>query len=228
MIMLNNFLAHFVKEISVTKYGSDKELIPTFFSYEIYQYSDAMLKHLPADALKTIEKTLLYSKKPVYYNNINIGRGIHNDDGITMTGMNATQVAATKKRNYAKGLSIDDRIPKFNKQLKNEHVYRIPLRYFPDLGKINFPTKINYQIKLHFETEMKKSFKYRKVLASGAAILMPYAKIIFIKPPFIQYEQILLDKNFRQYLETIMVSKKTLRMGAQKIPIQKTYEINVG
>ena len=43
MIMLNNFLAHFVKEISVTKYGSDKELIPTFFPYEIYEYSDAML-----------------------------------------------------------------------------------------------------------------------------------------------------------------------------------------
>ena len=145
-----------------------------------------------------------------------------------MTGMNATQIAATKKKNYAKGLSIDDRIPKFNEQLKNEHVYRIPLRYFPDLGKINFPTKINYRIKLHFETEMKKSFEYRKVLASGAAVLIPYAKIIFTKAPFIQYEQILLGKNFRQYLETIMVSKKTLRMGAQKIPIQKTYEINVG
>ena len=28
--------------------------------------------------------------------------------------------------------------------LKNEHVYRIPLRYFTDFGKINFPTKIDY------------------------------------------------------------------------------------
>ena len=158
----------------------------------------------------------MYSKKPVYYNNINIGRGIHNDDGITMTGMNATQIAATKKKHYAKGLSIDDRITKFNEQLKNEYVYRIPLRYFPDLGKINFPTKINYRIKLHFETEMKKSFEYRKVLASGAAILMPYAKIIFTKAPFIQYEQILLGKNFRQYLETIMVSKKNSENGRTK------------
>ena len=55
---------------------------------------------------------------------------------------------------------------------------------------------------------------------SGTAILAPDAKIIFTKAPFVQYEQILLDKNFRQYLETIM--------GAQKTPIQKTYEINVG
>ena len=35
MITVNNVFAHFVKEISVTKYGSDKELIPTFFPYEI-------------------------------------------------------------------------------------------------------------------------------------------------------------------------------------------------
>ena len=40
--------------------------------------------------------------------------------------------------------------------------------------------------------------------------------------------QILLDKNFRQHLETIMVSKKILRMGAQKTPIQKTYKIQKG
>ena len=37
---------------SVTKYGSNKELTPTFSPYEIYQYSDAMLKHLLKDALK--------------------------------------------------------------------------------------------------------------------------------------------------------------------------------
>ena len=55
LITDNNFFVHFVKEISVTKYGSDEKLILTFFPYEIYQYSDAMLKHLLKDALKTIE-----------------------------------------------------------------------------------------------------------------------------------------------------------------------------
>ena len=75
---------------------------------------------------------------------------------------------------------------------------------------------------------MKKLFKSRKVLATGAAIPSPDTKIIFTKAPFIQYQQILLDKNFKQYLETIMVSKKVLRMGTQKTPLQKTYEINVG
>ena len=68
LVTVNNFFAHLVKGISITKYGSDKELIPTFSPYEIYQYSDAMLKYLPKDVLKAIEKIHLYSKEPGYYN----------------------------------------------------------------------------------------------------------------------------------------------------------------
>ena len=69
---------------------------------------------------------------------------------------------------------------------------------------------------------MKRLFESRKIHGSAAAIPARNAKIIFTKAPFIQYEQILLNKNFRQYLETIMVFKKILRMGAQRTPIQKT------
>ena len=75
---------------------------------------------------------------------------------------------------------------------------------------------------------MNKLFESRKLLTAGTAIPKADAQIIFTKVPFIQYEQILLDKNFRQHLETIMVSKKILRMGAQKSPIQKIYEISKG
>ena len=178
-----------------------------------------MLKHLPKDSLKKLEKTMLYSNMPVYLNKTSIGRRVHNGSGSTTNA---------GKTNDAKDLNIDDRITKFQDQLKDEYVYRIPLRYFTDLGKINFPVKIDFRIKCHLETEMKRLFESRKVLASTAAILAPDAKIIFTEAPFIQYEQTLLDKNFRQYLETIMVSKKILRMGAQKTPTQKTYEINVG
>ena len=66
--------------------------------------------------------------------------------------MNATLMAKTKK-NYAKDLKIDGLISKFKKQLKNEHVYRMSLRYFTGLGKINFPTKVDYRIKLHEITQ---------------------------------------------------------------------------
>ena len=113
--------------------------------------------------------------------------------------------------------------------MEDEFVYRIPLRYFSDIGKINFPTKIDYRIKLFLETNMSRLFESRKVLASTtSAAPEPDVAILFTRAPFVQYEQILLDKNFRQHLETIMVSKKIIRMGAQKTPIQKTYEIKTG
>ena len=55
---------------------------------------------------------------------------------------------------------------------------------------------------------MGKLFESRKPLAANTAIPNPDAQIIFTKAPFVKYEQILLDENFRQHLETIMVSKK--------------------
>ena len=141
---------------------------------------------------------MLYSKQSVYFSKTMIGRRIHN-------GTSAT------KASDAKDLNTDERITKFQDQLKDEYVYRIPLRYFTDLGKINFPVKIDFRINCHLETEMKRLFESRKVLTSTATIPSPDAKIIFTNSPFIQYDQLLLDKNFRQYLETIMVSKKILR-----------------
>ena len=68
-------------------------------------------------------------------------------------------------------------------------------------------------IKCHPEKKMKRLFESRNVHGSTAVIPAPNAKI-FTRAPFIKYEQILLEKDFRQYLETIMVSKKILRMGA--------------
>ena len=75
---------------------------------------------------------------------------------------------------------------------------------------------------------MEKLFESKGALASTAAIPAADAQMIFTKASFIQYEQILLDKNFGQHLETIMVSKKILRIGTQKTPLQKTYEISKG
>ena len=76
---------------------------------------------------------------------------------------------------------------------------------------------------------MSKLFESRKFLATTTtAAPSADAEIIFTRAPFVQYEQILLDKNFTYHLETIMVSKKIIQMGAQKTPIQKTYEIKEG
>lgn len=116
-------------------------------------------------------------------------------------------------------MNIDERKSKFQAMLKNEHVFRIPLPYFTDLSKKISQQKLNIELSYILK---QKLFESRKVLASGTVIPAPDAKIIFTRVPFIQYEQILLDKNFRQCLETIMVFKKILRVGAQKTPILKT------
>ena len=166
LITVNNFFAHWVKEISITKYGSNKELPPTFSPWEIYQYSDAMLKNLAAEDLKTIQKTFLYSKESVYFANTTYDRRNFNSKNINMTGLNAAQIVE-KKKAHAKDLNLDDRIELFEDQIAKEYVYRIPLRYFSDIGKINFPPKIDYRIKLFLETDMDKLFESRKVLAAA-------------------------------------------------------------
>ena len=148
-----------------------------------------MMKHLPKDSLKKLEKTMLYSNSPIYLNKTSINKRIHNGSGSSTNAGTA---------NDAKDLNIDNRITKFQDRLKDEYVSRIPLRYFTDLGKINFPVKKDFRIKCHLETEMKRLFESRKVLTSTAAVPALDAKIIFTKVPFIQYEQILPNKNFRQ------------------------------
>ena len=87
---------------------------------------------------------MLYSKQSIYFNKTSIDSRIHNGTGAT-------------KANDAKDLNIDERITKFQDQLKNEYVYRIPLIHFTDLGKINFPKKIYFRIKCHLEHEMEKA-----------------------------------------------------------------------
>ena len=109
-----------------------------------------MLKHLPKDVLKTTEKTHLYSKETLYYNAASMDRRNYNGEGLTTTGLTNAQIT-TLKANYAKDLNIDDRMTKFSKQLQNKHVYRIPLRYFSDIGKIKISNKNYYRIKLILE-----------------------------------------------------------------------------
>ena len=179
LITVNNFVAHWIKEINIAKYGSDKQLIPTSSPYDIYQYSDSMLKHLPEKSLQKIEKNFLYSKKMVSYNR-NTDRRPHNTD----TPRDITDE------------NIDDRIDKFAYVINIERTYRIPWRSFCDLGKISSLVKIDFKIRCSLETDMKKTvWKQTKITAIGASKVENISQ----KPaPFIEYEQFLLTTNFRQ------------------------------
>ena len=82
-----------------------------------------MLKHIPKDELPKIKKILLYTKKTICYNR------------TSLNGAGETQNA--EKRKNATDLNIQERITKFHDMLSDEHVYRVPLKYFTDIGKIN-------------------------------------------------------------------------------------------
>ena len=152
MITVNNVFAHWIKEISITKYGTNKELTPTTTPQKIYQYSDAMLKHSPAKSLKVIENNLLYSKEGVV---------IPYDLDRRASGI----LVDTKNRIIHSVIMSDGNFrdrEEFRNQLKDKHVYRIPLKYICDIGKINFPTKIDMKIRLTLETDMRKLFESDK------------------------------------------------------------------
>ena len=74
-----------------------------------------MLKHLPKDSLKTIQKTFLCSKKPVDYGNTAYERRNFNSKDVTTTGLTTAQVTE-KKKQHAKDLNIDERIDLFHDQ----------------------------------------------------------------------------------------------------------------
>ena len=186
--LVNNFFAHWIREIDVTKYGTNKSLIPTTTPKEIYRYSDSMLKHLPKNALKMIEKDLLYSKKALIIPGNEDRRSHNNDNEAFRTDDN-----------------LEDREDKFANQIDSKYVYRIPLKYLCDLGQIFFPTKIDLKIRCTLQINMKQLFESKKkVNAIGA----PDTQIVFVRAPYLQYEQILLIKNFRQYLETTCSHQK--------------------
>ena len=65
VITVNNFFAHWIKEIDIKRYGDNIPILPLTNTVDIYRYSDELLKHMPKDTLKTIQNDLLYSKKKV-------------------------------------------------------------------------------------------------------------------------------------------------------------------
>ena len=64
LVTVNNFFAHWLKEIGIKRYP-DVRILPTNNTVSISDYSGQILKHMPAKALDTIKETLLYDKAKV-------------------------------------------------------------------------------------------------------------------------------------------------------------------
>ena len=215
LIPVNNFFAHWIKEIDIVKLGDDQPILPTINTVEIYKYSDQILKHLPVNSLKLIEKTLLYSRKKVRLPNGEDRRKKH-----TAAGGNADERTDD---------NLDDRINKFSDQLENTKYYRIPLKYICGLGFVNQPVKFNTKSKTIFESDMSRLFESNANLAAAADWPdEPDAKIILDSAPYLLYNQFSLEDTYRSYLEGAMISNQALRIGLKLFPYQKSYEIVAG
>ena len=196
IIPVNNFFAHWVKDLNIKRYGDDIAVLPINKTLDIYRYSESMLKHLPDDALKTFQKELLYSKKPI------IIKG--NAANTIADRRNHIHAAA---RNSNTDANIEDRIAKFNKDdaLSKKKVYRIPLKYLVDIGFVNLPTAFNVKFVFHLEKTLARLFESRAKSANttaGAAAPLPTtaldANVYFHAIPYLQYEQIKLNQYVQQ------------------------------
>ena len=214
-ITVNNFFAHWIKEIDIKRLGDDTPILPTTNTVEIYKYSDAILKHIPKDALGVVENDLLYSKKKVKL-----------PDGEARRKKHTPQNGDADERTDD---NLDERIKKFSSQLQNTYYYRIPLQYICDLGYVNTPIKFNTKWRLTFETNTAKLFESKANLASDAAFPTEFdAKIILDSTPYLLFHQFELEDTYRAYFEGAMISNQILRTGLKLSPYQKSYELIAG
>ena len=214
-ITVNNFFAHWIKEIDIKGYGDDVPILPLTNMVEVYNYSDAQLKHVPNYASEVLRYDLLYSKKKV---KLPAGQD-----------RRAEHTAAGKDANKRTDDNIDDRIEKFQDQLKTMRYYRIPLKYICDIGLVNQPVRFNTQWQLTFETNMQRLFESKANQAAAAELPNSVdAKIVLDSAPYVLYHQFDLGGNFRTYLEGATISENNPRTGLQRTPLQKSYEIAEG
>ena len=214
-ITVNNFFAHWIKEIDIKRLGDDTPILPTTNTVEIYKYSDAILKHIPKNALAVIENDLLYSKKKV-----TLPVGEDRRDNHT---------AANEDADNRTDDNIDERIQKFRTQLQSTYYYRIPLKYICDIGYVNTPIKFNTKWRLTFEANMSRLFESKTNLAAGADYPDTVdAKIILDSAPCLLFHQFSLEDTYRAYFEGAMISNQVLRTGLKFSPYQKSYELVAG
>ena len=138
--------------------------------------------------------------------------------------MTSYYTAAANDENR-RGENLTDRIAEFQNHLKNEYVYRIPLKFLRDLGLVNQCFKFNIKCILTLETEMQRLFETNIIQNADALSRTVDADIVFTGAPYIMYKQFQLDDNFKTYLEGTMQSKHVVRMGIKRTPYQKSFEL---
>ena len=144
MTAVDIFFAYWMKEIDIKRYRDNSQSLPTCNSTNIYQYSGAMLKYMPKDALKTFQN-ILYSKEDIMLTGGH-NRHVHNSNNLTLR----------------KDSSITKTLASYKNSSKKKMVYRIPLRILCNIGLVNFTVKLVTKIICILETDMNKLFESAK------------------------------------------------------------------
>ena len=170
---------------------------------------------MPEKVLKTIGKSLLYSKRSVAIED-GIDRQAHHPNAVN---------AANRLDKY-----LTDRIAKFANQLQNEFIYRTLLKFLYDVGLVNQCFKFNTNYILTLETDMQNLFETNANQANNTLPAGVGAEMNITSTPCIQYEQFQLDDNLKMCLKGTLQSElqSVLRTGTKPTPYQKLYELVIG
>ena len=63
MIPVNNFFAHWIKDVTVKRYGDDIAVLPINTTLDTYRYSESMLKYMPEKRSLLFKKNCFTVKK---------------------------------------------------------------------------------------------------------------------------------------------------------------------
>ena len=209
MTTANNFFGHWFTNIDIRRYPDDMNIFPTNNSVSIANYSNAQMKYLPAKSVKKLLKTMLYSNKPVYLTGNNTRRPNNDNDEADRTDPNLTYWLKELKSHLFK-----------------QCVYKIPLLYLCDLGKVNFAVTTNTKIVLTLERNMNNLFESNK--KEAAIPDNPSALINVYDWPYISYQEINLTQQASLYGTGIFRSETALRQGVLPAPFQQEFEVSTG
>ena len=209
MTTVNNFFGHWFTNIDIRRYPDDMNILPTNNSVSVANYSNAQMKYLPEKSVKKLLKTMLYCNKPVYLTGDNTRRPNNDATDANRTDPNLTY-----------------RLKELKAHLFKRWVYKIPLLYLCDLGKVNFAITTNTKIVLTLERNMNKLFESNKKVA--AIPDNPNALINVYDRPYISYQEINLTHQAVLYGTGILRSETALRHGILPAPFQQEFEISTG
>ena len=110
----------------------------------------------------------------------------------------------------------------FQNVIKEDSVYKIPLKFLVDLGLVSSHVKFNTKFVFTLEKYLNKLLEMN--LQKSTILFGVHAEIIFYSASYIQYKQIQLNNND----ENISDSRTCAENSHKKTPYQKSYEINTG